>query len=99
MLKPEYQSTFKSIMDEEKAALPAKTLRFWKLTRCWNGIDVDKKMTVSKALSEIQAIRSELNSQRPLNLGLESLRDQIVEHGCKAKTPKQVPNLARIVIL
>ena len=99
MLKPEYQSTFNVIMDQEKAALPAKTLSFWKLTRCWNGIDVDKKMTVSKALSEIQAIRAELNSQRPLNAGLESLRDQIVEHGCKSKTPKAVQKLARIVIL
>jgi hypothetical protein len=99
MLKPEYQSTLKDIIAEEKAALPAKTLKYWKLTRCWNGLDTDKTMTVSKALDTIRNIQSELNPQRPLNAGLSSLRDQIVEHGSKAKAPKPTQTQVKIVIL
>lgn len=105
MLKAEFQSTLKNILDEEKAALPSKTLKFWRLARCWNGVDDDPSMTVGKAMDQLRGIQSELNPQRPLNSGLEELKDNIIEHGTKAqqrkylKSIKSTVKLARLIVL
>lgn len=100
MLKPEYANIINSFVSEN-AALEKKTTKYWKLMRCWNGIDYDKKMTVSKALDQINHIQDELNPQRPLNIGLIALKEDIVEFGSKAKSMKgRVPQeRARITIL
>jgi hypothetical protein len=99
MLKPEYAQTINSIL-KEKAALEDKTLQYWKLKRCWNGIDYDKKLTVSSAMQRINNIQAELNPHRPLNLGLITLKDDIVAHGTKSKQRKhQVSVATKIHIL
>ena len=102
MLKPEYTQAFQDIVAIEKAALPLKTMKFWKLARCWNGLDNDPNMTVSSAFESIRGIQSELNPSRPLNSGLENLKESIVQHGTKAQERKYTTKnslRARIVVL
>lgn len=105
MLKPEYASIINSF-SEGNHSLEKKSHQYWELMRCWNGVETsaaNSNMTIEKAFTQINAIQEELNPQRPLYVGLNTLRGVIVEFGSKARhakhMKKQAPKLARITIL
>lgn len=74
--------TKKPINFNEK--LHSQTLVYWKLSRIFNGVD-SSKITVNKALNQINEVLKELNPYRPLALNMMELQAIIVEHGTKPK--------------
>lgn len=89
-MKAEYSELIRGIFAEEDDALHQKTRSFWNISREWNGLSTDKisKVTVSDAFREIRSIQEQLSEHRVLNYRLESLKDDIIEHGSKEQQRK-----------
>ncbi len=70
-----------------KEVLSSKTLAFWKVSQCWNDVDLARieDMNVLKALTSLREIGTDVGPHRPLSLRVGILVNAIVTNQADPK--------------
>lgn len=68
-----------------------KSIRYWALAQCWNG-RVTNSLTITDAMHAANAVLDDLSPTKPLHSKTESLKNNIIVHGTKAKMLRTIAN-------
>lgn len=71
--------------------LHEKTLDYWNLSRCWNGITHKPQLTISDAIQLTNGILNSINPERPLAMHVAVIKHNIIMHGSKRKMLQSEP--------